>query len=158
LAALAGIGTVGLWNAYRRGGGGTFLLPLTLLLTAAWQAYVQYPSLGWKIDWEHLADNPTSLVATVPEHLQLEARLMIALLGGTIGAAVSLILVWLAGMGWGAFRRLAPAALAVGWLALLTIPVAWALSNVLVKGNLMLPAADLRLLTPRDNNAAQRFQ
>jgi len=55
LAALAGIGLVALWSARWRA-----LLPLALLLTAAWQAYIAFDLVAWRID-----DVPTLLLAAL---------------------------------------------------------------------------------------------
>jgi 4-amino-4-deoxy-L-arabinose transferase-like glycosyltransferase len=55
LAALAGVGLVALWSA-----GWRLALPLALLITAAWQTYIAFDLVAWRID-----DVPTLLLATL---------------------------------------------------------------------------------------------
>lgn len=101
------------------------LLPAALLTTMAWQAYIESGYLdlaAW--DWR------TWLCA--------------AAIGGTLAAAIV--------MRWSARPALAAPILAVGIAALLAIPTAWALSSVLARGNLMLPAANLSMLAGRDDD------
>jgi len=49
LAALAGIGIVSLWTDYRQRSPYAGLLPVTLLMTAVWQLYIQASALGWTL-------------------------------------------------------------------------------------------------------------
>jgi 4-amino-4-deoxy-L-arabinose transferase-like glycosyltransferase len=140
LAALAGIGLVSLWSCYRRGGWRTFLLPVTCLLSAAWQVYIQLDSLGWELTPE-LASDPAALIEAVGQHLDWRTWLLLGLVGGTLLAAFGLLVARVR-----LLRRLAPAALVAGLLALLAIPTAWALSNVLARGRAGLPVADVRRL------------
>jgi 4-amino-4-deoxy-L-arabinose transferase-like glycosyltransferase len=160
LSALAGIGLAGAWSAFRRGGWRCFLLPVALLLTAGWQAYIHYPYLGWKVDnWNDLVEKPAEMIELmanqVEEHFDWKNGVMVGLLGGTLVAVVSLCAAWLIGVRRPFVRRGAMLVTAIGWLALLTVPVSWALTNVLVKGNIMLPAADPNLLNPRNNAGRQ---
>ncbi|HZQ35594.1 MAG TPA: glycosyltransferase family 39 protein, partial [Dehalococcoidia bacterium] len=80
IAALFGIGAVALWQAYRRDRLRGWLLPLTLVATAAMQAYILRSYAGWR-DWlTPLLVVPclvTALVLTVarlPWRLRLPAR------------------------------------------------------------------------------------
>ena len=49
LAALAGIGVIGLWNRYLQKGWLGALLPVSLVLTAIWQFHIESSALGWKL-------------------------------------------------------------------------------------------------------------
>ncbi len=107
IAALVGIGLVALWQDYRAKGWRGWALPVALLLTAAVQAYLlsSYP------DWS--------------------AWLTPLVVGLGLVAAVALIL---ARLGVRLGPRAALAAAALGVLALLAAPVAWAADTV-VGGN-----------------------
>ena len=50
LAALAGIGVVRLWKWNFESEWGAMVLPLTLVLTAVWQVYIQWPFPGWNLE------------------------------------------------------------------------------------------------------------
>ncbi len=125
LAALAGIGVSRSWEHLLRGGWRAALLPVVLLLTAAWQAYVQWAALDrtWS-DWAplYIAPGVTALLAVI---LLRVARREIST---------------------GASRGLAAGTAALAVLGLLTLPLAWALSSVLVPGIAVLPSADLSRL------------
>src|SRR5262249_22207933 len=83
--------------------------------------------------------------------------LYLALVSGTLVAAVGLV-VARSRIAWNRPGcSLAPAALGVGLLALLVTPTAWALSSVLVRGNGPLTLANLSRLVVRDDNAIPRF-
>jgi 4-amino-4-deoxy-L-arabinose transferase-like glycosyltransferase len=112
-AALAGIGVAALWAAYRRGGRRAWLLPLALLITTAWQVKV-------------LADFP-----------DWSAWLAPLVIGGSVLAAGGLVAVRL--LTRQAWRRVAPALLAGGLLALALAPTAWASTAVLAAGNGTIP-------------------
>jgi 4-amino-4-deoxy-L-arabinose transferase-like glycosyltransferase len=112
-AALGGAAVAALWAAYRRGGWRAWLLPLALLGTAAWQVKV-------------LADFP-----------EWSAWLLPLLVSGSVGAAVVLVAARLFTRQ--AWRRMAPALLAVGLLALALAPTAWASTAVLTAGNGTIP-------------------
>jgi 4-amino-4-deoxy-L-arabinose transferase-like glycosyltransferase len=130
LAALGGIGLVALWRCHREPGRRHFLLPLALIVTALWQAYIEYGYLG--ADWR--------------------AWLYLLLCGGTLIAAG---LLAMRGRGF----AFAGSALALGLVALLATPTAWALSTVLARGNVQAPAASLALLSPDDQpNALRRLR
>jgi 4-amino-4-deoxy-L-arabinose transferase-like glycosyltransferase len=158
LSALAGIGVAGLWSCFRRGGWRTLLLPVALLLTAAWQVYIQRDYLGWTLSAD-LLRSPSALVDAVKAHPEWRTWLLLGLVGGSVLAVLGLVVPRLRA----SWRRVAnvvtPAALAVGLLTMLVTPTAWALSSVLVRGNAGLPVADLRRLTPgTDEDASQRFR
>ncbi|MFH0789291.1 MAG: glycosyltransferase family 39 protein [Pseudomonadota bacterium] len=127
LAALAAIGVVRLWESILKPGWSALALPVTLLVTAAWQITIQWTALGlkpesWRFEWLWL-------------HLTL--------VNGTLLAALTMFVVLLRGVWSRLTRRLALGALGVGLLALLVNPLAWALSSVLVRGVPVLPSADL---------------
>ena len=136
LAALAGIGVVRGWEAARDTRAvPALLVPWLVLVTAAWQVFIH---------------------ARAVEGHAAPAWLLRAVLVGALASAV--ILVALA-LGWRASERarpLAAGALGLGLIALHVLPVAWALSTVLVPANGVLPAADLVRLLPRDAIAEAR--
>ncbi len=155
LSALAGIGVASLWSCYRQGGWRSLLLPVTLLVTAAWQAYIEYAYLDWQ-----LAGSQRSWIAFLAvASAQLgdwRTWLYLALVGGTLVAAVGLVVAH-SHIAWNRPGRSLPsAALGVGLLALLVTPTAWALSSVLVRGNGPLTLANLSILAGRDDSAAPR--
>ncbi len=130
LAGLAGIGVAGLWECHRRKGWQAVLLPVTLLMTAAWQLYLQADALGW---------NPASLLGPPGDWLGwLHAVLTV----GTLAATAMLLVRSQPG------GVIAKCGLATGLVALLAIPTAWALSSVLIPGYGMVPSADLYRLSP----------
>lgn len=130
LAALAGLGVKCLWESYLKRGWPALSLPVMLLMTAAWQFYIQWSALGltlenWRSEWPGY-------------HL--------GLLGGTLLAA-SVMLLLLLPRGWNRLSRyLAVGSLGLGILTLMAIPLAWAFSSVLLKGVPVLPSADLSRL------------
>jgi 4-amino-4-deoxy-L-arabinose transferase-like glycosyltransferase len=138
LAALAGIGAVGLWRWAVEGGWRAGLVLVTLALNAAWQLYIDARALegydGWQ-SWLHRA-----------------------LIGGTLAAVCLLIACSLRQARSGPVRRLTAGALGVGVAALLILPLAWALSSVLVAGNGVLPSADLARLLVVDGGPDSRPQ
>ena len=131
LAALVGIGIADLWGHYRRKDGYAFLLPVTLLLTAAWQLTIQAGAIGWSfwqltgltIDWVN--------------------GLHIALLGGTLLAAAGLLVIHFLQAANRAASGLVRSSLAIGLAALLILPGAWTLSGILIPGSGLIPSADL---------------
>lgn len=117
LAALAGIGVAMLLAAHRRGGWHAAWLPVALLLTAGWQAYVQYGYASWSsFDWRTWLYLGTS--------------------GAVAAGALGLI----------AQRRSATVAVPLALVALLVTPTGWALSTVLVPTNVASPRADIAAL------------
>ena len=143
-AALAGIGLVGSCECYLRGGWRAVLLPGCLLLSAAWQLYIDASAMGWRLGEYH------------PLHL--------ALMGGALVSA-GVLLVILASRPLGALREAGPSARAlaagavtIGLAAVLVIPSAWALSSVLVPGAGAIPSADLGRLLPVAGEAPRRIR
>ena len=138
LAALAAIGLVRLCESLLRGGWRAVLLPVSLLAIAAWQLYIDASALGWKLVGDH------------PLHVVLIA-------GALVSAGVLLVIV---AQRPGASRPLGPGtraiaagAVAVGLVAALLIPAAWALSTVLAPGAGSIPSADLARLVPAAGDA-----
>ncbi|MGO8914783.1 MAG: glycosyltransferase family 39 protein [Stellaceae bacterium] len=131
LATLAAIAVVELWSRAPEGGGRR-LLPAMLLLTAAWQAAMEWRYVPWQLgDWR--------------------LWLLLALAGGSGLAAAGLLTAPRDAMA----RR--GAALGLGIAALLATPTAWALSNVLERGNVAFPVADLSLLATGEEHGRDRF-
>jgi len=141
LAALAGIGIADLWSYHRRKNGYAFLLPATLLLTAAWQLTIQAGALGWSYP------QLTSLTINWVNGLH------IALLGGTFLAAAGLLLVYFLQTSSRVTFGLARSSLAIGIAAILILPGTWALSSILISENRLIPSADLyRLIAVSGDN------
>jgi 4-amino-4-deoxy-L-arabinose transferase-like glycosyltransferase len=135
LAALAGIGAVCLWRHGSQSGWRAMLLPATLLVTAAWQLYIERSALSGLRD-------------LMPLHLAVTA--------GAVVAAGALLVIALRYAETRPARHLATGALGLGLLALLAIPGTWALSSVFVPGIGALPAADVWRLIVVDENAETR--
>jgi 4-amino-4-deoxy-L-arabinose transferase-like glycosyltransferase len=139
LAALAGIGVVVSWRTYVARGRGAALLPLAVLLTTAWQAYIEAMSPGglfpgphdWRT-WMHVATLAVGLLA---------AGALVAPLRQT---------AWTRGV-----RARSAAVLGLAVLAHLVTPLAWALSSVLARGLPFVPSADVARLAPDDPAGAQ---
>src|SRR5215471_10037425 len=133
---LAAVGLRVAWTGERRWL--AFAVPGALLLTVAWQLYVEGSTIGLALppgDWRRWLA-PTLVV------------------GGL--AAVGGLLVPALAPQTSVRRVMAPACVAATLLALLVMPSAWALSSVLVKGVLILPSADLTRPTPGDRAAGAR--
>lgn len=131
LAALAAIAVTELWSREQEGAGRR-LLPAMLLLTAAWQAAMEWRYVPWQLDDWRL-------------------WLLLTLAGGSSLAAAGLLTAPLEA----ARRRGAALGLAIA--ALLATPTAWALSNVLERGNVAFPVADLSLLAAGEERVGGRF-
>jgi 4-amino-4-deoxy-L-arabinose transferase-like glycosyltransferase len=132
LAALAAVGVVQLRAI---GGRAAWLLPIALTATAAWQAYIEAPFLGgW--DWR--------------------LGLFALLLGGTLIGVIGLIAAARLRLAETARQRLAAQAIAVGLLALLATPAAWALSTIIGRSAGAAPGANIALLAPADAQANPR--
>ena len=131
LAALAGIGVVHLWRSWTAGGRWAAVAPIALLVTAAWQVYVDTSALDGYEGWQD--------------------RLHVVLIAGALLAAIALLVLAQRGVG----GPVAAGAFASGLAVLLVAPVAWALSCVLVAGNGALPSADLARLLPESGSEAQ---
>ncbi len=125
VAALAGIGVVALHDEWRREGRG--YLPLGLILTASWQAY---------------------LIGRYPE---LRCWLLPPLGVGTFAAIVGLI----GARRLGAWRETVPwvgVATGIGLASVLIGPGCWSLAPVLVDGNGVMPAAEPSPFTGHRDN------
>jgi 4-amino-4-deoxy-L-arabinose transferase-like glycosyltransferase len=140
LAALAGVGLVSLWSEYLRQGWRGALLPATLVLTAAWQLYVDVHAFAGVRD---LLDDVATLRALSGAW---RSWLHVALAVGTLIAAGALLVIALRPLASRFTRSVATGALATGLLAVLVLPAAWSLSSVLVPGPGVLPSADLARL------------
>jgi 4-amino-4-deoxy-L-arabinose transferase-like glycosyltransferase len=146
LAALTGIGLVELWRRYRAGTllpshrTGSLLLPAAIAATAAWQIYLEYGALDWPADG-----------STPWPHLDWRAWLFAVLAIGALVSCGGLIAAREAA------PRVAATALAIGAIALLVTPAAWALSPVLARNNAAMPNADIALLAGTDGRAGRRF-
>jgi len=143
LAALAGIGLVVLCEAFLQSARRGTLLPVTLLLTAGWQLYIDASALGWTLGESH------------PLHIALVS-------GALLSAAVLIVMLAVRP---GASRPLGPraralaaSAVAIGLVAALLAPAAWALSSVLVPGAAALPSADLGRFVPVAGEAPARVR
>ena len=129
LAALAGIGAAALW--WRRSDASMrWALPAVLLAMAAWHGYIDQGG-GWTAGgWRG-------------------ALLALAVAGPALAAAALML---------PAMRPVqARAAGLLAMVALLAMPLAWALSTVLVRPNVVAPAADIAALSsaPADEGAAR---
>ena len=156
LAALTGIGVIALWNKYFQKCWAALLLPVALLLTAAWQLHVQASALGWKLSEMPSAMSVLNDLTKGPGAWQ--TWLHAALLAGTFISAAGLFALFFRGRRVGAGRVLATAALGIGILGLSIIPVAWALSAVLVPVHGTLPSADLARLIHCGGNETHTFR
>ncbi len=116
VAALAGIGVLALYDEWRIGEGRGYL-PLTLILTASWEAYIvaQYPGL--------------------------RERLLPVLGAGTLVAVVGLV----GPSRFGALKGSAlwiKACTSIGLTTLLIGPACWSVAPVLAPANSMMPTAE----------------
>lgn len=146
LAALAGIGIVSLWTDYRQGSPYAGLLPVTLLVTAVWQLYIQASALGWTLG---------TLTGRLGDwNIWLHG----ALIGGTITAAGGLIFIFFRPFANQATRVLSVASLTLGLVALLVVPFAWTLSTVLLPTHGLLPSADLYRVVATSGGADARLR
>ncbi len=145
LAALSGIGIVALWNGYVQKGWTAFLLPAALLLTAAWQLHVEASALGWKLN--QIPSALSVLNDLTKGFGAWQMWLHAAMIAGTFISAAGLFALLFRERRIRAGRVLATGALGIGIVALLVMPIAWALSAVLVPGHGTLPSADLARLT-----------
>jgi len=137
MAALAGIGVVSLWQGVLERGWRALLLPVTLLVTAAWQLYVDAGAFG---GWRDLLGDLTAVRESTGAW---RSQLHLAIAVASLTAAATLLATSVRPA-----RRVAVGALALGVFASLALPTAWALSSVLVPGPGVLPSADLARLVP----------
>ncbi len=147
LAALAGIGIVGLWTDYRQRTLYAALLPVTLLMTAVWQLYIQASALGW------------TLGTLTRQSASWQTWLHGGLIGGTITAIAGLIFILFRPFVNQATRVLSVGSLTLGLLALLVVPSAWTLSTVLLPPiHGLLPSADLYRLVAASRGSDTRLR
>ena len=146
LAALAGIGIASLWTDYRQRTLYAALLPVTLLMTAVWQLYIQASAFGW------------TLGTLTRQSASWQSWLHGALVGGTVTAAAGLIFIFFRPFMNRATRVISLGSLVLGLLALLVVPFAWTLSTVLLPTPGLLPSADLYrvVATSRGNDVRSR--
>jgi 4-amino-4-deoxy-L-arabinose transferase-like glycosyltransferase len=125
LAALAGIGASLLWQRHRDGAL-PWALPAVLLITAAWHGYIDRGETTWQLEgWRGmlLAAFAGALVIAGTALWRLPRRR----LGGRQSTGLALIAL----------------------VVMLAMPLAWALSTVLVRPNVEIPSADLGKLANR---------
>ena len=129
VAALAAIGITQLWNRERDG---KQWLAAAFVLTAAWQAYIQYGYL------------PSITASSLSDwHVYLFALFTVGALGSV---------AWLL---FAKSERTRTLAVSIGVAALLVLPTLWAMTNVLVRGNIMIPSASLALLEGREDRPGE---
>ncbi|MEW6531016.1 MAG: glycosyltransferase family 39 protein [Thermodesulfobacteriota bacterium] len=156
LAALAGIGVVSLWDRYLQKGWSAVLLPATLLVTAAWQLYIEASALGWKLD---TTLNPIAAFTSLRERpSDWLTWLHATLITGTLVASGALFALLLGGPRSETGRLRAASALVVGLAALLALPFVWALSSVLAPSSGYLPSADLARLVTTDGGPIANYR
>jgi 4-amino-4-deoxy-L-arabinose transferase-like glycosyltransferase len=115
LAALAGIGASEAWKRYRSGEGSPLLVPLLLLVTVSWQAWLFYGQTGTSAPVWLLAAAGTALLFVV-----LSVCLFV------LGAMAT-----------------RPALTVIPAVALLALPLAAALSVVIIRPNVVAPVVTL---------------
>jgi len=146
LAALAGIGAAALWERYLQKGMVAVLVPITFLLTAAWQLHVEAGALNWNSG--RMLDSIAELISMGRWPGHWLTWLHTALFAGACVAAGGLFVI-LGRRTWSrAIRALAAGMFSVGLLSLLALPMAWSLSSVCVPGHGVLPSADVVRLLP----------
>lgn len=150
LAALAGIGVTRLWKWNFESEWGAMVLPVTLLLTAVWQGYLQWPFLGWNLE-----SSPLVLGGQSGDWLIWISLLFI---GGTMISTVGMLIPLLRKPSRSGSPGLTVSLLRMGLLALLANPLSWALSSVLAKDIATLPSADLSRLVSGGSPSESRLQ
>ncbi len=143
IAALAGIGIMNLWHSYQRKDLFALLLPVILLLTAAWHIFIESGALGLPVST--FLNPPVSWLKT----------LHYTLIFGVLAAVIILFLSYFLKSAGLVRMVLARSALTVGLASLMILPAAWTAGSVLAPGSGLIPAADLyRLIAFTDQNAA----
>src|SRR5262249_30766138 len=141
LAALAGIGAARGWDEFAKAGWRATILPVALLLTAIWQTYVEWSALRATPERArillYVAPAATALLAVLLLLLAVRRRSLVH--GGPP-------------------RGLAAGTAIIALLGLLTVPLAWALSSVVVPGVPILPSADLYRLAATEARARVKSQ
>src|SRR5262249_4717069 len=144
LAALAGIGAARGWDEFAKAGWRATIIPVALLLTAIWEVYVEWSALR-----------------ATPERARSDWTLLDVAPAATAVLAVLLLLLAVRRRGLvhgGPPRGLAAGIAIIALLGLLEVPVAWALSSILVPGVPILPSADLYRLAVTEARARVRSQ
>jgi 4-amino-4-deoxy-L-arabinose transferase-like glycosyltransferase len=149
LAALAGIGLVRLWKWNFESEWGAMVLPVTLVLAAVWQLYIQWPFLRWDLE----GSGPI-----LTESGDLVTWLSLIFIGGIVISTVGMLIPLLRNPLRSGPPGLTGPLLGVGLLALLLTPMAWALSSVLAKDVATLPSADLSRLVSGGGPSDRRSQ
>jgi len=144
LCALAAIGLVRLWSSHRQGGAVALWLPAALVLTALWQANLQYGHVAPLISAWWAGRRPFADLLLAPDAGWL-CGIYLALIIGTI---ISTTILAHAAIRQRGGARLSPFALGGCLLVLLVTPALWALSPVLGRVDVWFPAADVALLAP----------
>ncbi|MEW6115125.1 MAG: hypothetical protein AB1664_23550, partial [Thermodesulfobacteriota bacterium] len=127
-----------------------------LLVTAAWQLYIEASALGWTLD---TILNPIAVLAAVRERpSDWLALLHVTLLIGTLVASGALFALLLGGSRRTTSRLRTGSALGLGLAALLALPFAWALSSVLAPSSGYLPSADLARLVTTDGGPTANYR
>jgi 4-amino-4-deoxy-L-arabinose transferase-like glycosyltransferase len=142
IAALAAIGLATAWAEYRQGGRRGAMLPLVLIATGAWQAFVQAGALEG-------GDG-------TPAWTQ---QLAWGVAAGALGAASLLGIARVIAQPHAA-RTARAGGIGLGALALLVLPVIWSLSSVVIAANGTIPSADLLRLdgsAPPSTAGRERF-
>ena len=145
LAALTGIGIVSLWDRYVQKGWLGALLPVSLVLTAIWQFHIESSALGWKLS--RLPGSVSGFLDMFTGFCDWQKLLYAAMIVGILISAAGLFVLFFRQHRIGIGRLLAIGSLGIGIIALLLVPIAWALSVVLLPGHGTLPSADLARLT-----------
>jgi 4-amino-4-deoxy-L-arabinose transferase-like glycosyltransferase len=137
LAALVGIGVASLWRQWFHGGSRGFLLPVALILTAAWQVYIiladygpAAPEPGKELDLAHRA---------MEEMSQRPWLLPTVLAGALVAVAGMFGLRWFTRYRW--LSVCAKVTAAIGVAALLVGPASWSLATLGQPGNAVMPVA-----------------
>ncbi len=146
LAALAGIGIVGLWTDYRQRTSYAPLLPVTLLMTVFWQLYIEASALNW------------TLGTLTRQSANWQSWLHGALISGTVTAAAGLIYFLFRPLANQVARVISLGSLVLGLLALLAVPFAWTLSAVVLPTPGLLPSADLYRMVASSHGAEVRLR
>jgi 4-amino-4-deoxy-L-arabinose transferase-like glycosyltransferase len=146
IAALAAIGIVDLWRAYRDDGVLAWLLPLALILCAGWELCVHLGALGLGLD------------ALRDPEMAWASGLHAVLICGTLAVAVVLAAIHFLRSTAAQWQHGAALAMTAGIASLLTVPAAWMLSSVLLPGHGILPSADLFRLDPSVREAGERIR
>ena len=145
LAALAGIGVISLWDRYVQKGWLGTLLPVSLVLTAIWQFHIESSALGWKLS--RIPGSVSVLMDVCTGFCVWQKLLYAAMIVGILISAAGLFVLFFRQHRVRTGRLSAIGSLGIGIIALLLVPIAWALSVVILPGHGTLPSADLARLT-----------